>query len=244
MYPTTPHTEDTLSPAFRAALTDLLSRATAQHPTCAGKISKAAHLVELGHVAADRGGFTVASETTAGTTYWVDRTSCTCPDFQARGAYCKHQWAVGLQRAIERRLAAERWVCPAAAAAPIPYAITAAGHAYLDGAQAALVDDLPAPGRMLDAAYRTGYLAGRQAYLAQEWIACAACEAPATGSDGLCSACRHAVLVATRAADGWTPPAPPARCPTCYRPLVAENVFCSADCAARYYGWELGGDAA
>jgi hypothetical protein len=162
---TTSPAQDTLSPAFRAALTDLLSLAIADHPEWAVKVSKAAHLVELGHVRPDRGGFTVESECTPGTAYWVDRTSCSCPDFQKRGRYCKHQLAVGLLRAVEKRLVGERNVRPQRAAAPIPYEVTADGLLYLQGC-ADGQNDRPATYHadcLNRAAYMAGYRDGQSA---------------------------------------------------------------------------------
>jgi hypothetical protein len=149
---------------FHATLVDLLSQAIADYPSWATKLSKAATLVERGAVIPERGGFAVESECTPGATYWVDATSCTCPDFQRRGAYCKHQLAVGMQRAIEKRLAGERRVRPAAASEPVPCLVSARGREYLDGAKADH-NGRPMPA-LTSEAYRLGYTDGRNAALA------------------------------------------------------------------------------
>lgn len=138
----TPSTAQHTSPARLCAL---LANGIAAYPTLAARMDKAARLVASGAVYPGATGYAVRSECTSGETYWVTPDGCTCPDFAYRGAYCKHQLAVGLLEASRRvappaRAPHERHVTPKPAAGPTfvmsmdgAYVLSPEGRAYLDG---------------------------------------------------------------------------------------------------------------
>jgi hypothetical protein len=113
-----------------------LERGKAAHPQIASRMERAAMIVLLRTIRADGTGWAVESEREPGRFYHVD-TACECQDYRRRGGPCKHQLAVGLLQACERRearqrAATERPLLPAPASGHEPrYVLTARGEAYL-----------------------------------------------------------------------------------------------------------------
>ena len=81
----------------------ILCHFLAADPANADRIYRAAELVS--HVEPSRGTrdlWLCYSASEPNRAYQVDATSCSCPDFQKRGGWCKHRLALAMFQALER----------------------------------------------------------------------------------------------------------------------------------------------